>query len=218
MIYTIGHSTLSIPAFLSVIKDVDIVIDVRSHPGSKSPQFQKEELERWLPAHGKQYLLDLRLGGWRADHLKFTDRFAEYGVDLTAYANKKFPKQRIAKELDKSEPSWWNQGFWDYQFFMMLEEFHHGIIDLIKLGSTESVGILCAENLWWKCHRSMISDYLLYFGVDSIHLQPKRTKHSDVIGNRLQRYHPDVVKVWQLAPPPKHNVEVPDDDKDLYKL
>lgn len=198
MIYTIGHSKLSIPDFLQVIHDVDVVIDVRSHPGSIWPQFRKEELELWLPEHGKQYILDLRLGGWRADHLDLADRFAEYGVDVGVYAKKKFPKQRIAGVLaDKSKPYWWNQGFFDYQFFMMLEEFRQGVVNLVDLSRSTSVGIMCCEVLWWKCHRSMISDYLAWLGVESYHLQPQFKCHTDVLGNRLQRYHPDVLDVWE---------------------
>lgn len=194
MIYTIGHSTLEKAAFEELVKPVDEVWDIRSHPGSKWPQFNKEHLEKWLPA----YRWVPELGGWRAKHLPLKEKFAKHDVDLAAYARGKFPKQRIAKNNDPDgDPYWYNQGLWDYQWFMTLPEFKEGVDLLLAESKNKNIGIMCCEVLWWKCHRSMVADCLYFMGSDSVHLQPKQTNHSKAIGNRIERYHPDVLKVWR---------------------
>lgn len=220
MIYTVGHSTLEEDKFIDMISGhLDTIIDIRSHPTSRWEQFRKENLENWLPKQDINYELDLRLGGWREKHIELTDKFKKFGVNIPGYSKGKFPKQIISKEIKenktkplsddwlsmpdkeaaKKTPSWYNQGLWDYQWFMTLPEFIEGANDLIKRSKKENIGIMCCECLWWKCHRSMVSDFLTYKGVESIHLQPKCTKHSSVISNRLERYHPLVKEIWDNA-------------------
>jgi hypothetical protein len=204
MIYTIGHSTLDKQKFIELIRPIQVVIDVRSHPTSRWEQFRKENLEHWLPRAEKQYEWWPSLGGWTDRHLPLMDEMKPRMVDIRAYARGKFPKQRIGKnfphpdqlELPLDRPSWTNQGLWDYSWFMALDEFLDAVDILIQRGSQENVGIMCCECLWWKCHRSMIADYLCFKEVDVIHLQPKPKRHSAAIGNRLDRYHPDIIKVW----------------------
>jgi len=195
MIFTIGHSKLDQESFESLIANIDEVWDVRSHPGSKWPQFNKEFLENWLPS----YRWVPELGGWREKHLPLKEQFRDREVDLEAYAGRRFPKQRIAgkKEADPASPSWYSQGLWDFQWFMTLPEFLGGVDELVEAGRTRNVGIMCCEVLWWKCHRSMIADCLHFRGIDSVHLQPKLTKHSRAVGNRIERYHPDVLRSWR---------------------
>lgn len=205
MIYTIGHSTLSKEKFLELVRPVKTVIDVRSHPTSRWEQFRKEELERWLPAAGVGYEWWPELGGWTSRHLRLVGEMEARLVDVRAYARGKFPKQRIGKnfphpdqaELPLGRPSWTNQGLWDYSWFMSLDEFLDGAERLIGRGRTEDVGIMCCECLWWKCHRSMVADYLCFRGGDATHLQPKLRAHSAALGNRLERYHPEVLAAWE---------------------
>lgn len=199
MIYTIGHSTLEKEQFLEIAQPIDIIWDIRSHPGSKWPQYQLENLKEWLPKAGIGYHLELGLGGWRGAHLPLEDRFRNYSVDLAVYANRRFPKQRIAAKISEEfgdRPHWYNQGLWDFQFFMMLDEFFDAAVKLVEASYEQNIGIMCCECLWWKCHRSMVADYLAFNGIDAIHLQPKPIAHSEVLGNRLERYHPDVLKAW----------------------
>lgn len=210
MIYTIGHSTLSKEDFLDVVKDVDVILDVRSHPGSVHEQFRKEQLEVWLPEAGKRYDWEPGLGGWRADHAQLAPKFADKGVDVMAYTKGKFPKGHITKKTETlplfdgplARPIWTNLGFYDYSWFMSLPEFimtAEGLMlraDLLSK-SEKNVGIMCCEVKWWGCHRSMIADYLWWRGVDSIHLQPRRTNHSSVIGNRFDRYNPQIIEAWK---------------------
>lgn len=204
-IFTIGHSTLEQEKFLQIIEPVDIVIDVRSHPTSRWEQFRKENLEEWLPKANVGYEFCPELGGWTEKHISMADAMESKLVDVRAYARGKFPKQRIGKnfpnpvqeELPFGRPSWTNQGLWDYSWFMMLNEFLDAADILVERGKKENIGIMCCECLWWKCHRSMIADYLCFLESDAIHLQPKRKPHSESLGNRLDRYHPEIISSWE---------------------
>lgn len=107
-------------------------------------------------------------------------------------------------------PHWYNTGLYDYQFFLEIPEGVNGLKNLIERGRREDVVIVCSECQWWRCHRSMVSDALASAGVDSYHVMPyfrqknkvkyaagtKSTSHFKVLGNRLERYEPDVVEAW----------------------
>jgi hypothetical protein len=219
-IFTVGHSTISSEAFVDLVKGkLTTVIDVRSHPTSRWPQFRREEMEKWLPEAGIGYEWWPGLGGWDVRHENLRDSMLTHGVDLASYMRGKFPKQRIAQnkeppaeqeKLPIVKPEWTNVGLRDYSWFMSLPEFVDDAEKLIARGANEDVGIMCCEALYFKCHRSMIADYLLHKGVDSTHLQPtfrqknkikyvsgsKGPFHSSVIGNRLSRYDPEIVDAW----------------------
>lgn len=198
MIYTIGHSTLNKDDFIKVAEPVDTILDVRSHPTSRWVHYHKSQLERWLPKYGKRYEWWPSMGGWSKAHEALIDKYRDKGVDVSLYVTGGFPKQRVTKttEPQDGKPAWTVLGFYDYQWFMTLPEYHDGLANLIARGKNENIAIMCSEALWWKCHRSMISDSLLYFGHDSIHLQPKHTNHSAVISNRIERYTPEVIAIW----------------------
>jgi uncharacterized protein (DUF488 family) len=209
MLYSVGHSTLDIPSFIGTIKDVDVVMDIRSHPTSKWPQFRKEEMERWLPEHGKSYEWRPALGGWRDVHLSLRDKFISK-LDIEPYTRGKFPKQIIAADAAGGGVSWTNRGLYDYSWFMTLPEFIESANQLIERSRTENIGILCCEALYYKCHRSMVADYVVFNHCDVIHLQPrfrqknkvkfvdgyKQILHSNVIGNRIDRYDPEIRNIW----------------------
>ncbi len=99
MLYTIGHSTHSKEDFTTLLRSasIDILVDVRSHPGSRWPQFQQEELEIWIPDADIVYKWLPELGGWTDKHIEFTEKMSSFNVDINVYAKKKFPKQRIAR-------------------------------------------------------------------------------------------------------------------------
>ena len=198
-IYTVGHSTLSQEDFLLLIKDIDTIIDIRSHPTSKWPQFWQENMVQWLAANNKGYIWEPGLGGWDVRHSILRDEMSNHGVILDSYLKGKFPKQTIAKDrlAPTIKPEWTNQGLYDYSWFMTLNEFFKAADRIITLGKTQNIAILCCEVLWWKCHRSMVSDYLVYKDIQVTHLQPKITDHKGVLGNRIERYHPDIIKSWQ---------------------
>jgi len=198
-IYTAGHSTLPAEGFLSLVKDVQVIIDVRSHPVSKKwPQYNMASMEKWLHDAGKEYVWWPNLGGWSELHTG--ENLLDKGVDVEIYTRGKFPKQRIAASTSGDGPAWTNQGLYDYSWFMARPDFVEAAEHLIVQGRKENVAIVCCECLWYKCHRSMISDYLYYKGVESHHLLGKRsTPHSRFIGNRVERYLPEIRASWDLA-------------------
>lgn len=203
MIYTIGHSTMSEADFIKTMGEIPTLLDVRSHPGSRrNPQFNYNVMDKWLLAAGKNLSHMPGLGGWDVRHGNNADlvaRMATVGVPIRKYGKGFFPKQQIAKDRPTEGVAWTNAGLYDYSWFMILPEFLEAANILIEMGKTEDVAICCCELLWWKCHRSMIADYLAFRGVEAIHLQPKLTPHSKAIGNRLDRYHPDILKVWRKS-------------------
>ncbi|HZA37772.1 MAG TPA: DUF488 domain-containing protein [Candidatus Baltobacteraceae bacterium] len=143
-IWTIGHSTRTIDVFISLLEEngIKLVADVRSLPGSRRyPQFNKETLAESLSEHRIRY-----------------EHFPELGG------------RRRAKK-DSHNTAWRNASFRGYADYMETEEFRKGterLLDLAsKLGPT---AIMCAEAVWWRCHRALISDYLKAQGAEIIHI------------------------------------------------
>jgi hypothetical protein len=67
---------------------------------------------------------------------------------------------------------------------------------VLLAGRRTDLAVMCAEALWWRCHRSMIADFVVYGGGEVVHLQPQRTPHGTVSGERLGRYAPEVLAAW----------------------
>ena len=80
---------------------------------------------------------------------------------------------------------------------MTTGEFLAAADELAGLGRSVNVAIMCAEAVWWRCHRSMIADYLVFAGSEVVHLQPQPTPHAQAMGDRLQRYDPEVIAAWR---------------------
>lgn len=202
-IFTVGHSKLEKEAFLALVSGLDVLVDVRSHPSSKWPLFVKESLETVLPAAGIQYLWEPDLGGWSERYPQRRDFAISHGVNFDAYAKGKFPKGQIAAQKEITDrPTWYNQGLFDYSVFMAIDEFIKAANYLIEIGKTANVAIMCCEATWWRCHRSMISDYLAYLGYDSTHLirsgkKISSTSHAKVLSNRLERYEQFIKDKWE---------------------
>jgi uncharacterized protein (DUF488 family) len=177
MIFTVGHSTLEPDAFLALLAGgpVDHVWDVRSYPYSRWEWFRRERLEVWLPEAGVEYRWVPALGGRR-------------GRRRTG---------RAAPGTQEPLPlAWQEEGFVNYQWHMTTEEFLAAADELAGLGGRCNVAIMCAEGVWWRCHRSKVADYLVAAGADALHLQPERMLHSVAIGDRLRRYDPKVLEEW----------------------
>lgn len=214
MIYTIGHSTYDAKDFAAMSGGrYTTLIDTRTHPGSRAhPQWNRDRCRRWLPeVVGIEYTWWPEIGGWTLDQKGWAEEMLEYGVDISLYLGRDFPKQRIAaKEQPHQDPGWTNTGLRDYSFFTMTRDFLTAADALIERGKQEDVAIMCCECQWWRCHRSMIADHLLWRGVDCIHIMPhlrqknkvkyvdgaKLVPHSSVIGDRLERYEPPVRRAW----------------------
>lgn len=200
-VYTFGHSTTSSADSLAFLKkhDIDTLIDIRSHPVSKWPQWNRYQLRDWVNTGGINYMWLPALGGWTEEHRPMSKFFEGFGVDVPCYCCGKFPKHRIAahRAPETDEPEWTSQGLYDYQFVMTLPQFRYAVDDLLDLyGGKKHCAIMCCEFLWWKCHRSMVADYITHLGEPCYHLQPRVTLHQRALGNRLERYHPYVKRVW----------------------
>ncbi|PYJ94801.1 MAG: hypothetical protein DMF41_06920 [Verrucomicrobia bacterium] len=143
-IWTIGHSTRKIDIFISLLEEngIKLLADVRSWPGSKRyPQFNKEALAESLNAHGIRYGHFPELGGRRKPN------------------------------PDSRNTAWRNVSFRGYADYMETKEFHKGVERLLDLArETGPVAIMCAEALWWRCHRSLIADYLKVRGIEVVHI------------------------------------------------
>jgi len=163
--WTIGHSTRSLDELVEILKAhrIERLADVRSFPAStRHPQFHRENLERELPPHGIEYhWLGKELGGYR--------------------------KRRRA---DSPHVALRSPGFRNYADYMEAAEFHAGIETLTALARQAPLTYMCAERLWWRCHRSLISDYLAALcGVEVLHiLDEKKTE-----AHRLHR----TARVWE---------------------
>lgn len=192
---------------------IEVLADTRSHPGSRWPQHRREELEQWIPEGGVGYEWWPNLGGWLPDHAALAPQMLEYGVDISLYLGRGFPKQRIAateEPVEGAPPRWTNTGLRDYSYFMGLQSFLAAADDLIYRSKTQDIAIMCCECQWWRCHRSMIADYLAFRGVECVHIMPRMRQkdnvkfvggvkvqlHSDVLGDRLERYEEFTMNAW----------------------
>lgn len=142
-LWTIGHSTHSSTYFMSMLKafDIEVLADIRKLPGSrKYPHFNQENLKETLWENGIVYL---------------------YLPELTG---------RRKARPDSANTAWRNQSFKGYADYMETADFMHGIQSLIAVASEKRTAIMCAEAVWWRCHRSMVADYLKSIGWTVIHI------------------------------------------------
>jgi len=143
-LYTIGHSNRTFDEFVRILKKfgVEVLADVRRFPGSKFEHFKKEHLERFLPENGIEYVWIEDLGGYRKKVLESSPN--------------------IAIE---------SEGFRNYADYMLTEDFRKNIGKLPGIANKRRTCIMCAEKLYWKCHRVMISDYLsTVLGFEVLHI------------------------------------------------
>lgn len=144
--FTVGHSTRPIQEFVALLKaaDVELVVDVRTVPRSRTnPQFNGDVLPASLAPHGVAYEHMPALGGLRG---------LQRGVSPNANA------------------FWDNASFHNYADYAMAEEFHLGFERLRKLGHATRSSVMCAEAVWWRCHRRIIADYLIAAGEEVFHI------------------------------------------------
>ena len=164
-LYTIGHGTRPVGPFAGLLKgaEVTLVADVRSVPRSRTnPQYNRDVLPRSLAAFGIAYEHIAALGGLRGRHRKVP-------AEVNAF--------------------WQNESFHNYADYAMSDSFRVGLARLRELSRRQCCAIMCAETLWWRCHRRIIADYLLAAG-DAVfhimgpgHIEPARM-------NEAARPHP----------------------------
>ena len=144
--FTIGHSTRSIDEFMEMLRSerIGMVVDVRTVPRSRTnPQFNKDTLPSALGEFGIGYIHLPELGGLRSRR----------------------------KSVDVSPNDFWdNQSFRNYADYAMSDQFRSGLERLLDMGETHRCAIMCAEAVWWRCHRRIIADYLINEGAEVFHL------------------------------------------------
>jgi uncharacterized protein (DUF488 family) len=144
--FTIGHSTRSIAELVELLREsaIELVVDVRTVPRSRTnPQFNRDVLPITLSDSAIEYDHIAQLGGLRA-------RSATVPPSLNAF--------------------WQNPSFHNYADYAMTKDFQSGLLRLRELGHAKRTAIMCAEALWWRCHRRIIADYLLAGGDEVFHI------------------------------------------------
>ena len=142
-IWTIGHSTRPIEEFLGLLTGarIQVIADVRSFPGSrKYPQYGKEALAATLATRAIGYHWLQALGG----------------------------RRRVSP--DSTNTAWRNASFRGYADYMSSAEFDQGLAQLLSVASEARTAMMCAEAVWWRCHRSMIADALCVRGIEVVHI------------------------------------------------
>lgn len=157
MFYTIGHSTHSAEEFISLLKTYNIasLVDVRSYPGSRhEPQFNQDDMEKWLPEAGIEYHHMSNLGGRRKKN----------------------------RDIDYSlVDGWRNSSFKNYAAYTLTKEYKEGIEKLIERNQKQQVCYMCSESVPWRCHRLLISNTLTQKGLEVEHIMSeKKTIHHEV--------------------------------------
>lgn len=142
-VWTIGHSTRTLDEFLGLLGEhrIEAVADVRSHPGSRHcPQFGQVALSESLIRHGLHYSWIQALGG------------------------------RRKVRTDSVNTAWRNASFRGYADYMQTDGFTAGLDELVGLAQERRTTMMCAEAVWWRCHRSMVADALKARGVRVLHI------------------------------------------------
>src|SRR5437899_1679987 len=133
MIFTLGHSTRELAEFTAVLQahQIELLVDIRAFPMSRRlPHFNRERLELWLPEAGIEYAWKKELGGRRKKIL-----------------------------VESPNVSLRNDSFRNYADYMLTSEFQNAASELIEISKTRRLAIMCAERMWFQCHRMLVSDY-----------------------------------------------------------
>jgi uncharacterized protein (DUF488 family) len=143
-LYTIGHSTRSLDELFEALKahQVQTLVDIRAFPMSRRlPQFNRDSLEHTLPAAGIRYVWMIALGGYRKRVLDETPHIALR-----------------------------NKSFRNYADYMLTPEFEQAISELVALAENTRTAYMCAERVYFRCHRMLVSDWLVAHGHEVLHI------------------------------------------------
>ncbi len=144
--FTIGHSTRTVAEFAEMLVrgNVQLIVDVRTVPRSRTnPQYNRDVFPKMLSDYQIGYEHIAALGGLR-------------GI-----------KRNVPKDVNAF---WQNQSFHNYADYAMSENFRDGLALLRDLGHRTPCAIMCAEAVWWRCHRRIITDYLITAGETVFHI------------------------------------------------
>lgn len=144
--FTIGHSTRSVEEIVALMKEADanMIADVRTIPRSRTnPQFNQECFPEALAEEGVGYQYFKKLGGLRGKKKNDEPSFNDF---------------------------WENKSFRNYADYTATPEFRDGLEELLEAGKMHTCAIMCAEAVWWRCHRRIIADYLITSGMQVFHI------------------------------------------------
>lgn len=165
-LYTIGHSTRSLEELLEALNahQIQTLVDIRAFPMSRRlPQFNRDSLEQTLPAAGIRYVWMKALGGYRKKVFDETPHIALR-----------------------------NKSFRNYADYMLTPEFEHAISELVALAENTRTAYMCAERVYFRCHRMLVSDWLVAHSHEVLHIDAtgpvrahKLTAEARMIDGRL---------------------------------
>lgn len=143
-LYTIGHSTRTIEELIEALRahSIKTLVDIRAFPMSRRlPHFNRESLEKVLPAAGIRYIWMKQLGGRR--------------------------KKTVGESPNLALR---NESFRNYADYMLTPEFEQAMDELVKIGEQSPTAYMCAERVYFQCHRMLVSDWLVAHGHDVLHI------------------------------------------------
>jgi uncharacterized protein (DUF488 family) len=143
-LYTIGHSTRTLEDLIETLQahQIQTLVDIRAFPMSRRlPQFNRESLEESLRAAGIRYVWMKALGGYRK---KIREESPHIGLR--------------------------NESFRNYADYMLTAEFESAMAELIALAESSRTAYMCAERVYFRCHRMLVSDWLVAHGHEVLHI------------------------------------------------
>ena len=143
-LYTIGHSTRTLDELVEALQahKIKTLVDIRAFPMSRRlPQFNRESLEKNLPAAGIRYVWMKALGGYRKKTLHESPNIALRNASFRNYAD-----------------------------YMLTPEFANAMGELIGLAEKSPTAYMCAERVYFRCHRMLVSDWLVSHGHEVMHI------------------------------------------------
>lgn len=144
--YTIGHSNRSLETFIELLRGVDVrlLADIRKMAMSRAnPQFNREDLSAALARSQISY-----------EH-------------MTALAGLRGKARQVAPEVNAF---WTNRSFHNYADYALSQQFQEGLSHLLHEGRHRCCAVMCAESVWWRCHRRIVADYLIGAGETVFHI------------------------------------------------
>ena len=165
-VYTIGHSTRTLEELVSALQThgIETLVDIRAFPMSRRlPHFNRESLESELPKHGIQYVWMKALGGYRK-----------------------------ATGKDSPHVALRNASFRNYADYTLTPEFEQATEELVSMAQERRTAYMCAERVYFRCHRMIVSDWLVAHGHEVLHIDAegptrvhKLTAEARVIDGRM---------------------------------